>query len=210
MEDEKAGKGAITSGMDHKPSLKERQRALREEAILDSAVELIAERGFASVTLEQIADVACVSKPTLYQHFRSKEDLVVHISLRCLKLAHQRILSVPMDLPIEERLRGVIQTVAEFNLEPKVSLYIDLAQRVSPIRHGIPELTEKEDEMIGMMMELLVEAQKSQIVRQDLPASFLCEVLVSVLRDHRYDHATTESATAFANQVFGLLGMPSV
>ena len=71
MEHLAVGKAAITSGVEHKPSLKERQRALREAAILDSAVELIAARGFASVTLEQIADVACVSKPKFYQHFRS-------------------------------------------------------------------------------------------------------------------------------------------
>jgi AcrR family transcriptional regulator len=206
------GKTAITRGVNSKPSIKERQRAQREEAILDSAVKLIAERGFASVTFEQIADEACVSKPTLYQHFRSKDDLAMHLSLRCMNLVRDRVLSVPSDMPVGVRLRQVMRTVVEFRLDKRLSLYADLAQHVLPIRHGIPEINQIETELIGQLESMIDEAQTQGIVRSDLSASFMCQILVSIFKDQTYvdPSATLETAEIFTAEIFTLLGMPAL
>lgn len=56
--------------------LRERKRALTREAILAAAERLFEERGFADVTVAEIADAANVSVKTLFVYFRSKEDLV--------------------------------------------------------------------------------------------------------------------------------------
>ncbi|MGE0353298.1 MAG: TetR/AcrR family transcriptional regulator [Gemmatimonadales bacterium] len=47
----------------------------RPEEILDAAVQVFGENGFARTRLEDIAHRAGVSKGTLYLYFRSKEDL---------------------------------------------------------------------------------------------------------------------------------------
>lgn len=47
----------------------------KSEAILDAAVEVIAERGLAA-PMEEIARRACVSKQTIYNHYGSKAELV--------------------------------------------------------------------------------------------------------------------------------------
>jgi AcrR family transcriptional regulator len=47
----------------------------KNEAILDAAVEVLAERGFAA-PMEEIARRACVSKQTIYNHYGSKSELV--------------------------------------------------------------------------------------------------------------------------------------
>jgi AcrR family transcriptional regulator len=55
--------------------LRERKRLMTRRAILAAADRLFEERGFADVTVAQIADAANVSVKTVFVYFRSKEDL---------------------------------------------------------------------------------------------------------------------------------------
>lgn len=48
----------------------------RRQAILDTAAGLFAEHGFHGVTVEDIGAARGVSGPSLYHHFRSKEELL--------------------------------------------------------------------------------------------------------------------------------------
>ena len=48
----------------------------RKEEIIYSALELASEYGLKSVSLSQIADKVGIRKPSLYNHFKSKEELV--------------------------------------------------------------------------------------------------------------------------------------
>jgi TetR/AcrR family transcriptional regulator, fatty acid metabolism regulator protein len=58
-------------------SLKDRQRAERERLILDAAEELLAEKGYHEMSIDEIAARVGVSKGTVYLHFSSKEELVL-------------------------------------------------------------------------------------------------------------------------------------
>jgi AcrR family transcriptional regulator len=49
-------------------------RALREQQMLDAAVEVFSEYGFHAASMEQIAERARVSKPLLYLYLGSKEE----------------------------------------------------------------------------------------------------------------------------------------
>jgi AcrR family transcriptional regulator len=50
-------------------------RAVREQQMLDVAGEVFAERGFHSVSMDEIAERADISKPMLYAYFGSKDGL---------------------------------------------------------------------------------------------------------------------------------------
>ncbi|MFQ5709110.1 MAG: TetR/AcrR family transcriptional regulator [bacterium] len=54
---------------------KERERLSRREEILTAARKVFCERGFEKATLDEIAVVAEFGKGTLYNYFKSKEDL---------------------------------------------------------------------------------------------------------------------------------------
>lgn len=47
----------------------------RREQILDVAVEVFARNGFHGASMNDVAEAAGVTKPVLYQHFDSKQDL---------------------------------------------------------------------------------------------------------------------------------------
>lgn len=50
-------------------------REVRERQILDAAVNVFAERGYHEASMDEISDVAGVSKPMIYAYLGSKEDL---------------------------------------------------------------------------------------------------------------------------------------
>ena len=59
----------------------------RREQLLDVGRKLFAEKGFESVSVEEIAAKAGVSKPVVYEHFGGKEGLyavVVDREMRAL------------------------------------------------------------------------------------------------------------------------------
>jgi AcrR family transcriptional regulator len=58
--------------------LRERKKRLTREAIFAAADRLFAERGFASVTVAEIADAANVSVKTVFTYVSAKEELLFH------------------------------------------------------------------------------------------------------------------------------------
>ena len=57
------------------PNKRERRKQARPQELLDAALSLFVEKGFAATKVEEIALLAGVSKGTLFLYFNSKEDL---------------------------------------------------------------------------------------------------------------------------------------
>ncbi len=60
-------------------SLRERQRQVREDTILDIAHELMVTQGYANMSMDDLAGKVGISKATLYQHFPSKEEVAINV-----------------------------------------------------------------------------------------------------------------------------------
>jgi AcrR family transcriptional regulator len=62
-----------------KPTRRERRAAARKMEIVTAAAHLFAERGFHRTTTRDIAEAADVAEGTLYNYFKSKDDLLLDI-----------------------------------------------------------------------------------------------------------------------------------
>src|SRR5262249_27974484 len=60
-----------------KPSRRQRKKEALRSHIIDRAIELFSARGIDDVTVEEIAEVADIGKGTIYNYFKTKEDIVV-------------------------------------------------------------------------------------------------------------------------------------
>jgi AcrR family transcriptional regulator len=58
--------------------LRERKKLITRQALIDTAEELFAERGFDNVTVAEIADAVNIATKTVFVYFPAKEDLVFH------------------------------------------------------------------------------------------------------------------------------------
>jgi AcrR family transcriptional regulator len=92
---------------------KSTRRSNRRLEILRTSAHLFVERGFATTSMGDIAKASNISKPGLYYHFKSKQDLLAAI----IDLAHdwleadlEEIVASSHDL--EERLRRMIHAHA--------------------------------------------------------------------------------------------------
>ncbi len=65
-------------------------RAERERQILDAALAVFGERGFAGASMDAVAERVGVTKPVVYTHFGSKEGLL----LACIARARAELLEV--------------------------------------------------------------------------------------------------------------------
>ena len=62
-----------------------------KENIVQKASTLFIQRGFKSVTMDDLADALAISKKTLYAHFENKEQLVRESSFMFLKVSVMKL-----------------------------------------------------------------------------------------------------------------------
>jgi AcrR family transcriptional regulator len=92
-----------------KTSFKEQMLQAREEAIVQTANRLLAEKGFESMTVDEVAAAVGIAKASLYKHFPSKEDLAAAAMVRIMQRTLDFLASVPAeDKPIA-KLRAVVR-----------------------------------------------------------------------------------------------------
>lgn len=87
---------------------------LKRQAIIDAATHLFLENNYRSVSMDKIAQTAPVSKATLYNHFNSKNDLlvaVVHEICASIVQAVTQTLSTTDD--IKSNLKKIASTLVD-------------------------------------------------------------------------------------------------
>ena len=87
-------------------SRKKRDTSLKRKSILEGAVKVFTKSGFDSSSMDYIAEVAGVSKRTVYNHFPSKEILFQAIVADFLKQRDEiKPIKYASALPLEEQLK---------------------------------------------------------------------------------------------------------
>lgn len=114
----------------HQASLRQRKKEATRRALRSAATRLIAERGLAEVTVEDIAAGADVSGRTFFNYFASKEDAVVGWDPELVAGLAEALVARPAGEDTLEALSAVlVETLGGFETEPR-----DLLDRLSLIR----------------------------------------------------------------------------
>lgn len=87
----------------------------KHAAIIDAAKTAFKEQGVKATSMDKIAEMAGVSKRTVYNHFETKEALVLHIlSAFSARTGVDESLLYRRDLPLNEQLVAILE--AEINV----------------------------------------------------------------------------------------------
>jgi AcrR family transcriptional regulator len=141
-------------------SRRERKKRATRLALKAAALRLVAERGYAQVTVEDIAEAVDVSVRTFFNYFPSKEAAVVGGDPDLLTAVRERLLSLPAELAPLEALREVLLGELEAMLEDAASLGEDhdaWTRRFAAVRSQ-PEVMAEHARFLAATEEYLAEA----------------------------------------------------
>jgi len=82
------------------------RRAQRRQALLDAALDLIATRGYASTSIEQICQTAYVATRSFYEQFDGKEACYLALLQQMAQDIADRMVAALDDAPDDERAAG--------------------------------------------------------------------------------------------------------
>ena len=79
--------------------------------VLDAAITVLAKKGIANTSVQDIADAASLSKGAVHYHFESKEELLERVLDRCCEVVEARIRAVfeQEGLPVERIHRALAE-----------------------------------------------------------------------------------------------------
>jgi AcrR family transcriptional regulator len=86
-----------------------KKRDASREQVLDAAIAMLAEKGVAATSVQDIADAAGLSKGAIHYHFESKDELLACVLDRCCEVMEVRIFAVFAEpgLPLERADRAL-------------------------------------------------------------------------------------------------------
>ena len=131
-----------TPGRPRGPELADGSRTARKRtAITDAATELFLRHGYLGTSMDQIAALAAVSKPTVYKHFPDKEQLFTEIVLGALDRAGNPFRAELAALAETSQLeQDLPQAAARYLATVMQPLVLQLRRLVIGASHQLPEL----------------------------------------------------------------------
>lgn len=146
----------------------------KQQAIADREIELILlakslvqEQGFGNLTMDKLTAMSPYSKGTIYNHFCSKEDVIIALCIHSLRTesllfarsaefegsSRERVIAMHVSYRIYARMEPVLSTCAIMAKSPWV------LEKASPER--VKELNELEEQLIDYADDLINRAVES-------------------------------------------------
>lgn len=158
------------------------KKILRKESIIRAAIDVFGKKDFQSSSISEIAQRAGVADGTIYQYFRSKEDLFFAIPIEKTKEFRGQL-----DLHLEG-ISGAFNKIRKFvwyflyffKTNPEYGRLLLLEMRVS--RSFVK--TETYDflkQSVGQVMNIITEGQNEGVIRQDTDIYILRHLVLGIL-----------------------------
>lgn len=173
-------------------SNKEQRRLAKEQRILEAALAEFARNGFSGASMQLISERAGVSKPTLYQYFGNKQDLLAAV-LNVGRLELLAPLQDSRESPLVEVLWRFSWTYADFVLRADMlslaRLIIGEAERLPDVAHEYQNSGPRKA-LAGTVAFLQGRQARGELAFRDaeLAAQNLWSLILSTPREHYLHH----------------------
>jgi len=167
------------------------------QAILDTAISAIAKKNYNSISMQEIADICGITKPAIYYHFKSKENLFFELfrettgkfkQLISSEVESERCISDSLEI-IEAEIRGNSDSISviarahiAFATDPElISLF--------------PEIQTLVQEGLHLLEELFKKGVESKELRTYLDTKSAARLFSSVLHSIMIEEMTNREST---------------
>lgn len=156
-------------------TLRERRRALIEDDILQVAQELIVDKGYSTMSMEELAARVGISKPTLYGFFGTKADLVIAAIARGMERTLDRVEHVvAQDGPPLERLAAAMQTIIQQSQDGIAPSLTDTPE-MKELMHDRVEIQLLKQRISTAIGTVIEEARHKGQIADDLPTPVILQ-----------------------------------
>jgi len=181
-----SGEQGTTDGDDtDRPGLRERKKERVREQIRQAALDLFDQRDFDSVTVDEIAERAEVSKSTLFRYFETKEDLVFANSRTYGDTLLAAFAARPSEESVLRSLRAALVSLVS-GLQADRSRYLRgqriVARSPSLVRRSIERQYEWEDALATALLPRLSNHDDAETRASVLAAAGLAVVRIATRR----------------------------
>jgi AcrR family transcriptional regulator len=147
------------------PLTDEEQQRRRNE-IFDASVHLILKKGFKATSMREIAEAAGVGKSTLYDYFKSKDEILIsYFEDAIQELTDQAREIIDQDLDISEKLRKILEMHLSYLIDNK-NLYLKLTTEIQSLSIGSQkQIQTKRYVYQDLLGKLIEEGSKSGVFR---------------------------------------------
>ena len=123
----------------------------RKGEIIQATLELAAENGLGTVSMQQIADKIGITKPSLYNHFSSRDEIVEAMYERLRQASRKKAETGRMDydsltgdLALKDVLMGAVSSYKKMVCDPQMFLFYKIIISERSINRAAAEIMAKE------------------------------------------------------------------
>jgi len=157
-----------------KQTLRDRRKKETRKHLLDTAIRMMTEQGFEALTVEAIAAAADVGKGTIYNYFRTKEDIVVAFFVDLERTVQRKVAKWSSK---DESLAGTLTSFLEFQFRFKRPYYpfvrIFFTQMFARPEQMYPYIVELQPIIDTPLILLFQSLQQRQLLRSDVSMDLL-------------------------------------
>ncbi|MEM7373604.1 MAG: TetR/AcrR family transcriptional regulator [Bacteroidota bacterium] len=151
----------------------------RKQQILDKAQELFSRKGYLTASMRDLAEELDIKPASLYSHYKSKEEILWEIALRCAREFHTAVLHqhAQADDP-ESQLAGMIRihiSVIVRNIDAAAIFFKEWQELSEPRRSQYKKLIQTYEEAFSDVLKRGIEAG----VFRPIPTKFATSMLLS-------------------------------
>lgn len=162
-------------------------RRNRDANVMQVAIEVISEKGYAATSIQEVAERVGVLKGSLYHYFNSKEELL----FRILSESHAEFTKIrtevqSRELPAYEELLEFLRMQADWYIKnpDRANIYFTERRHLTGERRETSNLTGREFE--SYIEGLVREGQQDGTIRKDVDPRLVSRYLVANLNGLSY------------------------
>lgn len=148
------------------------------ERILAEAKRLTYLYGFKRISMDEIAAASKISKKTLYENYKSKEELVSAVIISIVEVNLQKASAIlDSNQPVPETFRSFISIFKTISLHISEPMMIDM--RSSPEIWNI--IDERRRKIIMRFKDIIERGKKEGTVRPDVNTEIFMRILMKII-----------------------------
>lgn len=161
-----------------RPSFKAQMHQAREDAIVAATSRLLGEKGFETMTVDQVAAAVGIAKASLYKHFAGKDDLCAAAMVHVVGRLQRFLDALPDELSPLQRLQALLHWLLQLQLGDETPLLPERNSALAQALRACDVYHAGMQEVSARILGWIAQAQAAGQLRHELPPDvILCALL---------------------------------